>query len=75
MAELGASTYKINQIVQMAKDSGAYGAKLTGAGGGGCVIILAEDYKNIENKLTAAGYKHFRAKLGAEGARLESSNS
>ena len=70
LAKLGVSTSKTNNIVQIATDAGAYGAKLTGAGGGGCVIILAEDYSGIEKALVAAGYiSTFRVKLGAEGVR------
>src|SRR3989344_6015127 len=63
LAKLGVSTSKTNNIVQIATDAGAYGAKLTGAGGGGCVIILAEDYSGIEKALVAAGYiSTFRVK-------------
>jgi len=39
---LGISTEEIDQIISLALANGAYGAKLTGAGKGGCVIILID---------------------------------
>lgn len=40
---VGASTPDLDALVQRAKSAGALGAKLTGAGGGGCVLALASD--------------------------------
>ncbi len=37
---LGVSTPLLDQAVHRAQDSGALGAKLTGAGGGGCIIAV-----------------------------------
>ncbi|MFC4373835.1 mevalonate kinase [Nocardia halotolerans] len=42
LAELGVSTAHIDSLVTAALGAGAYGAKLTGAGLGGCVLALAE---------------------------------
>jgi mevalonate kinase len=42
LAELGVSTSRLDAIVAEALAAGALGAKLTGAGGGGCVIALAD---------------------------------
>ncbi|WP_423792763.1 mevalonate kinase [Methanocaldococcus indicus] len=45
--KLNISTPKINKVVEIANKY-SYGAKLTGAGGGGCVIVLVdEDKKDI----------------------------
>ena len=38
----GVSTDGIERACQLALEAGAVGAKLTGAGGGGCVLALAE---------------------------------
>ncbi len=38
---LGTSTPRLEEACQRARDAGALGAKLTGAGGGGCIIALA----------------------------------
>ncbi|MEV0060902.1 mevalonate kinase [Nocardia sp. NPDC050718] len=40
LTELGVSTPHIDTLVTAALDAGAYGAKLTGAGLGGCVLAL-----------------------------------
>ena len=34
------SSDELNQVVESAKNNGALGARLTGAGFGGCVIVL-----------------------------------
>ncbi|WP_456472047.1 mevalonate kinase [Methanocaldococcus sp.] len=49
LSKLGVSTKKIDRVVKLAKKSGC-GAKLTGAGGGGCVIILGEIDDKIEKE-------------------------
>ncbi|MDA9301630.1 galactokinase [Amylibacter sp.] len=36
------STEKMNRMVSFAKDFGALGARMTGAGFGGCIVVLAE---------------------------------
>jgi len=41
LEELGLSTPIIDDIRRIALENGALGAKITGAGGGGCVLILA----------------------------------
>jgi mevalonate kinase len=41
LAELGVSTPKLDALCEAARAGGAYGAKLTGAGGGGAVIAIA----------------------------------
>lgn len=40
---LGVSTPRLEQARTMALRAGAFGAKLTGAGGGGCVVALVDD--------------------------------
>ncbi|XQS64155.1 mevalonate kinase [Gardnerella sp. KA01001] len=42
LADLGVSTAKLDTLVDAACKHGALGAKLTGGGGGGCVIALAD---------------------------------
>jgi mevalonate kinase len=41
LAELGVSTEQLDSLCDAARATGAYGAKLTGAGGGGAVIAIA----------------------------------
>ncbi|MFQ6053502.1 MAG: mevalonate kinase, partial [Candidatus Bathyarchaeia archaeon] len=42
LAALGVSTPELDLMVHASRRAGALGAKLTGAGGGGCVIALSE---------------------------------
>jgi mevalonate kinase len=43
LAALGVSTPKLDAASHAARQAGAFGAKLTGAGGGGCMIALCSD--------------------------------
>lgn len=57
LQEMGVSTPEIDHLVQNATDGGALGAKLTGGGCGGVVIVLAQSeiLKNIANELSKSG--------------------
>ncbi len=43
LADIGVSTSRLDELVQLALDHGAHGAKLAGAGGGGVVLALVDD--------------------------------
>jgi len=43
LVEMGVSSPKLDDLVETARFAGALGAKLSGAGRGGCIIVLAED--------------------------------
>jgi mevalonate kinase len=45
LSGLFVSTPEIEAVCGLARSAGAYGAKLTGAGGGGCVVALAPEEK------------------------------
>ena len=59
LAELGLSTDRLEMLCEAALAAGAFGAKLTGGGGGGCMIALCAD---------AASAQHVRAALQQHGA-------
>ena len=65
--ELGLSIKEVDDVIKIAKVKGAYGAKLTGAGGGGCVIILIDKPSSLIQLYKKLGYDAFETKLGAEG--------
>jgi mevalonate kinase len=72
LSALGVSSRSLDAMVWAARDADAYGAKLTGAGGGGCIVALDES----EGARTALRYtpgceQAFRAELDAEGVRAE----
>jgi mevalonate kinase len=48
LAAAGASTPALDRMVQLALAAGAFGAKLTGSGGGGCAIALCRDDNKAE---------------------------
>jgi mevalonate kinase len=73
LSALGVSARSLDAMVWAARESGAYGAKLTGAGGGGCVVVLDD----TEGAKTALDYtpgceEAFRAELDTDGVRRES---
>lgn len=53
LEDLGVSTKELNKMIQAARKAGAYGAKLSGAGGGDCMIALIPQgkRKNIEEAI------------------------
>ncbi len=53
LATLALSTPDIDAMCSVARNHGALGSKLTGAGGGGCVVALAEDRASAERVLEA----------------------
>jgi mevalonate kinase len=48
LSGLFVSTLEIETLCGLARSAGAYGAKLTGAGGGGCVVALAPEDKTAD---------------------------
>jgi len=72
LAALGVSSRSLDTMVWAARDAGAIGAKLTGAGGGGCIVALDEtDAALTALKYTPGCDEAFRAALDTEGVRLE----
>jgi mevalonate kinase len=52
-------------MCQIARDAGALGAKITGAGGGGCMFALAPDRDAAERIREALGSEAFVAEVHA----------
>jgi len=52
---LGVSTMELSALVYAARNAGAYGAKLTGAGGGGCMIALSGFTQKVASAIEKAG--------------------
>lgn len=56
---LGVSCPEVEELVEIARQNGALGAKLTGGGGGGAMIALCDSektQKNIQKEMHQAGY-------------------
>jgi mevalonate kinase len=69
LSAIGVSNYVLDEIVWTMRRLGAYGAKLSGAGGGGCVIGLSENPEVLAKNLSAS-YPSFAAKVSLEGVRV-----
>lgn len=70
---VGVSNEALERLVFAARKAGALGAKLTGAGGGGCMIALAEpkNLKRVKKAIEQAGGRAFVARRTAHGAKIE----
>ncbi|WP_158056363.1 mevalonate kinase [Halorussus halophilus] len=69
---LGVSSRSLDNMVWAARDADALGAKLTGAGGGGCIVALDEsDGTETALKFTPGCEAAFRAGLDTDGVRVE----
>jgi hydroxymethylglutaryl-CoA reductase len=62
------SSWELEEMIQIARDHGALGAKLTGGGGGGSIIALCPDATGgadrIEDGLREAGYQAMQVTVG-----------
>lgn len=70
LSGLFVSTREIEEMCAAARGAGALGAKLTGAGGGGCVVALVEDARAGEAVLAAwekDGFAAFATTVGVGG--------
>jgi mevalonate kinase len=60
------STNEIERACAVAREAGALGAKLTGAGGGGAVIALCDGSPApVETALREAGFTAFSTEIAA----------
>ena len=64
LLELNVSTPRIDELCALAMQAGAWGAKLTGAGGGGAVIAVGRDPDAIVAAWRAAGIHAWIATIG-----------
>lgn len=73
LRDLGVSTEKLESLISAAKGAGAWGAKLSGAGGGDCMIAVAPENKRgqIEKAIEAAGGQVIHITPDAPGVRRE----
>ncbi|MBI4015163.1 MAG: mevalonate kinase [Candidatus Aenigmarchaeota archaeon] len=71
LSGLGVSCAELEKLVFAARNAGAYGAKLSGAGGGDCMIAVSEDTESIVTAIDSAGGKVIPVRTGVEGVRIE----
>ena len=73
LGKLNISTKKLDQIVEIALNNGALGAKPTGGWGGGCCLVLMEKekkLKKIKKIFEKKGYNSLIGDIGVEGVKI-----
>jgi mevalonate kinase len=73
LCAVGVSNEPIDKMVYAAREAGALGAKLTGGGGGGCIVALPkpERVHDVSEAIKQAGGEAFVTKMTMEGVRIE----
>lgn len=66
---LGVNILELSRLIYSARGAGAFGAKITGAGGGGCMIALTASEKctQVAEAIASAGGKVTITKLSEQG--------
>ena len=69
LQEIEVSCKELDYLVNLAREQGAFGAKLTGGGGGGCIVALTPG-KDLQEAVATAieqqGFKVLRTKIGIQ---------
>lgn len=73
LSKLGVSSTELDSLIFAARSTGAYGAKLSGAGGGDCMVSVASTrLKSIIGKsIEKAGGKVIPVRINAEGVKIK----
>ncbi|CAD6492224.1 MAG: Mevalonate kinase [Candidatus Argoarchaeum ethanivorans] len=71
LESLGVGTSSLSQLVYRARDAGAFGAKITGAGGGGCMVALTDKPEDVIKSIECCYGKAMVVKPAREGVREE----
>jgi len=67
LQDIEVSCKELDYLVKVARGNGAYGAKLTGGGGGGCIVALTPGKKlqeQVARAIEKEGFKVLRTKVG-----------
>ncbi len=70
---LGVSNSKLANMIYAARSAGAYGAKLSGAGGGDCIIAITPEKNRmaVEKAIIKAGGEIIDVSTNARGVKIE----
>lgn len=73
LREMGVSSAELERLVGTARQAGAFGAKLAGAGGGGVMVALTtmEHQKQVAQAITGAGGRALVVNAGVQGVQDE----
>jgi mevalonate kinase len=75
--KIGTSCPEAEQLIDTAIGAGAFGAKISGAGGGGVIIALVnhEEQEIVAQAIAEAGGRSYITTAGAGGTRIESEDA
>ena len=70
---LGVNILELSRLIYSARRAGAFGAKITGAGGGGCMVALTAPYRctQVAEAISEAGGKVTITKPTEHGLKLD----
>lgn len=74
LRKIGVSHPKLDRLVEVARGEGALGAKLTGAGGGGCIVVLAKTTSardRISSVLKKEGGTPYKTSMDSRGVESQ----
>ena len=71
LKSLEVSNGSLDRMVEAVRPH-SFGAKLTGAGGGGCMVALTNDPKRVSEAIEIAGGTPIRTRLGSKGVHIVS---
>ncbi|MDO9517168.1 MAG: mevalonate kinase [Methanosarcinaceae archaeon] len=73
---IGVGSLELSSLVYAARSSGAFGAKITGAGGGGCMVALMDKAKTeaVASAIDVAGGSSIITKATDHGVMVESNS-
>jgi len=76
LSAIGVSNAKLEELVHTARISGAKGAKITGAGGGGFIVALVDNsaYSKVMNALKTISQRVFVTEVSKDGVKIEKDN-
>ncbi|MFW9852057.1 MAG: mevalonate kinase [Candidatus Thorarchaeota archaeon] len=75
LEKLGVGHPELTKIIRLVDKHGALGRKLTGAGQGGCIVALFDDFQKAQqaiNTLKEKGFQAFLTNVSLDGVRNES---
>jgi mevalonate kinase len=67
LQEIEVSSKELDYLVELARNDGSFGAKMTGGGGGGCILALTPG-NNLQEKVALAiekeGFEVLKTRIG-----------
>ena len=74
LSSIGVSSPELDNLIKAASPS-SLGAKLTGAGGGGCMVALTKKPKETSDAIELAGGRTLISRLGSSGLSIDDSQN